>query len=341
MALWRPTIKHIPALAIALAACFTLAQASTPIMPLEQVKPGMKGKGRTVFLAGDIEEFDVLILGIIANNQPKRNIILAKFSGRGLEQTGIIQGMSGSPVYIDGKLIGAVAYSFPFSKEPIGGITPIGEMLAVAEEPGPAKPSGVPSLPLQSSLSLADVIGAAKERLGVRPAVFTQGQALIPIGIPLIFGGFSRGVIEEARSLFSGWGFSPTNWGASGQTFGDAQTAGVTLREGDPIAVELVGGDLRVAAVGTVSHVDGDRVLAFGHPSTTWEGGLCGRGQRPGRCPKSGKLVQAGRGGEARGTFSQDRTAGMLGEVGRARRRSRWKSVLPRPEAGSRNSGSS
>jgi len=84
-------------------------------MPLEQVKPGMKGKGKTVFLAGEIEEFDVEILGIIANNQPKRNIILARLSGRGLEQTGIIQGMSGSPVYLDGKLVGAIAYSFAFS----------------------------------------------------------------------------------------------------------------------------------------------------------------------------------------------------------------------------------
>jgi hypothetical protein len=288
-------------------------------MPLEQVKPGMKGKGRTVFLAGDIQEFDVSILGIIANNQPKRNIILARFSGRGLEQTGIIQGMSGSPVYIDGKLIGAVAYSFPFSKEPIAGITPIGEMLAVAEETGPAKPSGVPALPLQTSLSLADVMAAAGERFAMRPTVFAQGQALSPIGIPLVFGGFSRAVIEEARPLFASWGFSPMDWGAYGQSGGAAPTAEMSLREGDPVAVELVGGDLRVAAVGTVSYVDGDRILAFGHP--LYNLGKVDYAMAEASIlavvpslESSFKLATAGR---RLGRFSQDRTAGMLGEIGK------------------------
>src|SRR4030042_5192251 len=110
----KKTIKHLTALAVIWSVCLGLVQASTPTMPLEQVKPGMKGKGKTVFLAGEIEEFDVEILGLIANNHPKRNIILARLSGKGLERTGILQGMSGSPVYIDGKLIGAIAYSFPF-----------------------------------------------------------------------------------------------------------------------------------------------------------------------------------------------------------------------------------
>jgi hypothetical protein len=288
-------------------------------MPLEQVKPGMKGKGRTVFLAGDIEEFDVEILGLIANNQPKRNIILARLSGKGLESTGIIQGMSGSPVYIDGKLIGAIAYSFPFSKEPIAGITPIGEMLAVAESPGPAKPSAVPSLPLQTSLSLADLIAVVKDLVATRPAVFSRGQTLAPIGVPLVFGGFSRAVVEEARPLFARWGLNPMDSGTPGQSVAVAPAAGMTLREGDPVAVELVGGDLRSAAVGTVTYVDGERVLAFGH--SLYNLGKVDYTMAAANVvvivpslENSFKLATAGM---RLGRFLQDRTAGLLGELGR------------------------
>ncbi|NTU51622.1 MAG: hypothetical protein HGA94_04185, partial [Candidatus Aminicenantes bacterium] len=104
-------------------------------MPLAQVKPGMKGRGRSVFQGQAIEEFEAEILGVLANVQPKRNVILARLRGRGLESTGVISGMSGSPVYIDGKLIGAVAYGFSFQKEAIAGITPIEEMLAVGAAP--------------------------------------------------------------------------------------------------------------------------------------------------------------------------------------------------------------
>jgi len=109
------------------------AEAVSVIMPLSQVKAGMAGKGKSVFEANKIEEFDAEILGVLENYQPKRSLILARLSGRGLENTGVIEGMSGSPVYIDGKLIGAVAYSFPFAKEPIAGITPIEEMIAVSK----------------------------------------------------------------------------------------------------------------------------------------------------------------------------------------------------------------
>jgi SpoIVB peptidase S55 len=288
-------------------------------MPLEQVKTGMKGKGRTVFLAGNIEEFDVEILGIISNNQPKRNIILARLSGQDLERTGIIQGMSGSPVYIDDKLVGAVAYSFPFSKEPIAGITPIGEMLAVVERPTPARPAAAASLPLRTSLSLADLIAAVKDVAGTKPAIFSKGRALSPIGVPLVFGGFSPAVVEEARPLFNGWGLVPMEMGLAGQSRTVLPSPAAALREGDPVAVELVGGDLSSAAVGTVTYVDGDRVLAFGHPLYN-----LGKVDYPmarasvmaivPSVESSFKLAAAG---ERIGRFTQDRTAGMLGELGR------------------------
>ena len=288
-------------------------------MPLEQVKPGMKGKGRTVFLAGEIEEFDVEILGVIANNQPKRNIILARLSGRGLESTGIIQGMSGSPVYLDGKLVGAIAYSFAFSKEPIAGITPIGEMMAVAEEPAPAKPVGAASFPLRSSLSLADLLAAVKEAAGARPAVFSQGRALSPIGVPLVFGGFSPAVVEQARPLFNGWGLVPMETGVVGQARAADSPIASPLREGDPVAVELVGGDLSSAAVGTVTYVEGDRVLAFGHPlyNLGKVDYSMARASVIAVVPSVETSFKLAAAGERVGRFSQDRTAGMSGELGR------------------------
>src|SRR6185437_3238274 len=112
--------------------------------PLKDVKPGMKGVGKTVFAGGRVVDFQVDILGVIENTSPKQAIVLARLSGGPLAETGVIQGMSGSPVYIDGKLLGAVALGFPFSKEPIAGIQPIEAMLADATFSAPPPASARP-----------------------------------------------------------------------------------------------------------------------------------------------------------------------------------------------------
>src|SRR5580765_7237404 len=104
-------------------------------MPLKDIKPGMRGTGRTVFNGNKIEDFQVEILGVLDNIGPKESLILARLSGGPLEHTGVMQGMSGSPVYIDGKLIGAVAMAFPFAKDPIAGIRPIEAMLRTSTSP--------------------------------------------------------------------------------------------------------------------------------------------------------------------------------------------------------------
>src|SRR6188508_1142904 len=103
-------------------------------MGVDEVRSGMKGVGRTVFEGTAIQEFQVEIMGVLKNVQPKQDLILARLSGGPLEKTGVIQGMSGSPVFIDGRLIGAVAYSFPFAKDPIAGIQPIGQMFDVLDK---------------------------------------------------------------------------------------------------------------------------------------------------------------------------------------------------------------
>ncbi|MBU4203829.1 MAG: hypothetical protein KKD59_07770, partial [Acidobacteria bacterium] len=132
--------------------------AAEELMPVSQVKAGMKGKGRTVFLGNTIEEFDVEILGVLNNISPKRHVILARLSHPVIDKAGNIQGMSGSPVYIDGKLVGAVAYSIGnFTKETIAGITPIADMMDVQEKKG-ERSSLPPRYPLQKELSLDDMM---------------------------------------------------------------------------------------------------------------------------------------------------------------------------------------
>src|SRR5438094_399495 len=117
--------------------------AQTAFFPLKDLKPGMRGTGRTVFSGNRIEDFQVEILGVLENVGPKESLILARLSGGPLEHTGVMQGMSGSPVYIEGKLVGAVAMAFPFAKDPIAGIRPIQDMMRVpaSGEPAPS-PSG-------------------------------------------------------------------------------------------------------------------------------------------------------------------------------------------------------
>ena len=288
-------------------------------MPLENVKAGMKGKGRTVFLGGEVEEFDAEILGIIKHNQPKRSVILARLSGHGLEDTGIIQGMSGSPIYIDGQLIGAVAYSFPFAKEPIAGITPIEEMLAISEKPLQARFPVASASPLRTSLTLDDLMAFHADLAKMRPSSLSQGQTLTPIAVPLIFGGFSRGVVEAARPFLTRSGFNPMSAGSEVQAASSLPPAETTLKEGDPVALELVSGDLTSAAYGTVTYIDGERVLAFGHP-------LYNLGKVDFAMAKADVLAvipslqnsfKLAASGVRLGRFSQDRTAGLLGELGK------------------------
>src|SRR5512139_1784723 len=134
MARMRRSVFFLVAAAGLSAAPLLAAEA----MPLSEVRPGMQGVGRTVFEGARVDEFGVRILGVLENAVgPRQSLILARLEGGPLAQTGVIAGMSGSPVFVDGKLVGAVAYSFPFGKEPIAGITPIGDMLAAARSAAP------------------------------------------------------------------------------------------------------------------------------------------------------------------------------------------------------------
>jgi hypothetical protein len=297
-------------------------EAASIIMPLVEVKAGMKGKGKSVFEAGRIEEFDAEILGVLENYRPKRNMILARLRGRGLETSGVIEGMSGSPVYVDGKLVGAVAFSFPFSKEPIAGITPIEEMLAIEHAPGVPGPGAAVPLPVEKSLTLDDLLALYKKSRGPNPASAPTPESFLKLNVPVLLGGFSTPAFERASAFFSGLGFQPVRAGSAGQSGDHPILSGLRLQEGEAVGVQLMGGDLDMTAVGTVTYVDGDKVLAFGHPFYN-----LGAVDFPMTrvniftvVPSVQSSFKLGATGPMVGRISQDRTAGAYGELGKAPR---------------------
>lgn len=297
---------------------FSGAQESSPILPLNQIKPGMKGKGKTVFEGNKIEEFEVEILGIIENVQPKKNIILAKLMGKRLAETGVISGMSGSPVYVGGKIIGAVAYSFPFAKEAITGITPIGEMLSISSEKV-SKSSFSPRIPLKKHLDLEELFELNKEYFVSRSSFLSEGQTFKPLSVPLVFSGFSSRIFEQAKSFFSKLGFNSVMGGPSSQEQDKISSPDLTLREGDPVCVQLVRGDQSIAAVGTVTYVDGNRILAFGHP--VYNLGAVDFAMTKAKVitvvPSLSTSFKLAVPEAMIGKFTQDRASGLLGELGK------------------------
>jgi len=257
--------------------------AATPLMPLSEIKPGMVGISRTVFQGTRVEEFRAHIIGVVENVMgPRRNMILARLEGGPLAQTGVIAGMSGSPVYIDGRLIGAVAYSLgSFPKEPIAGITPIDEMTEEARLTTP-RPAAA-RVQLEFPLTRDNLVAAFRHALNWnRPFADRASDAqlvgatsiagfgrevatmLRPIATPLVMGGFEPDFGAMLSAAFQDQGFVPTS-APAGARPGDMPFEG-PLKPGDALGVTFVSGDLLLGSTGTVTHIDGDHVYAFGHP---------------------------------------------------------------------------
>ena len=330
--IFRRTLRAF--LAPAALALLASASAASPALQtappaatlsVDQVKAGQRGKGRTVFERDAVEEFDVEILGVLKNNSPKRDVIIARLRGGNLESTGVIAGMSGSPVYIDGKLVGAVAFSFNFAKEAIAGITPIGEMLEIAKEearPGPASGSAA-EIPFKPSLRLDELLALSRDLLPSREPLSASGPSLNPLPVPLVFGGFSPSVVEKAGPLFTRLGFRPQSAGGSVQSLIKPAVPGPEpLRPGDPVTLQLVSGDLDLSAVGTVTYVVGNKVLAFGHP--LYNLGPAEYAMAKARIiavvPALDNSFKIAATGETIGAFTRDRNAGVYGEIGRTPR---------------------
>jgi len=289
--------------------------AEVPVMTFDEVQRGMKGTGRTVFDGTEVETFHVEILGKLPKIAPDQNLILGRCSGGPLEQTGVLAGMSGSPVMVDGKLVGAVAYTWGFSKEAIAGITPIEEMLAISEIPESQELRTGSLAPQPRHFELLrdpeQAAGYLQERWR---SLLGPTRGLLPIALPLAVSGVGYRGLERLRPELVHAGFLPMLAGSAGD---DAAPA-PRLQPGSAIGLKLVRGDLEFTATGTATWIDGDEVLAFGHP-------LFGLGEVD--LPLTGATVQAllpSLQQSARiatplaeiGALRQDRSSGVLGRLG-------------------------
>ncbi|MCE1203460.1 MAG: hypothetical protein LWW79_02485 [Holophagaceae bacterium] len=230
--------------------------AQTPAtMGVGEIRAGMKGFGRTVFQAGKIDRFEFEVLGVQKNAAPGRSRIMVRASGGPLADTGILAGMSGSPCYIDGKLIGALSTGIAFEKEPIGGITPIAEMLDQLRDIPELAPSRTPLI--LPKLEPPKVLKAAL--LGQMLDFNTLAGESDPQALPMALAGSPLGA--DAQRLWSGW---PVTFTAVPTLAGGREDAS-PIEPGGMAAITLMQGDLDLAASGTITYVSGKRVLLFGH----------------------------------------------------------------------------
>ena len=216
--------------------------AAPRIFPLKDIRAGQHGVGRTVFSGSRVEEFQVEILGVLENIGPRESIILARLKGGPLENTGVMQGMSGSPIYIDGRLAGAVALGFPLSKEAIAGIRPIEEMLQVDPD---------------RKVNLASVAPLRQ--------VMAGNARLEEIATPVSFSGFTAATLDHFGAQLRALGMDPRQGVSGGGKPNDALGDPRSLEPGSMISVQLLSGDMSVGADGTVTAIDGNRIYAFGH----------------------------------------------------------------------------
>ncbi len=323
---------------------------------VEELKRGDRCVGRTVFVGTEVEEFELEILGVVRGAAPGTDLIIGRAEGALLESTGILEGMSGSPVYKNGRLIGAIASTWQFSKEPIAGITPIGEMLPALElmdaeghaggRPGLDGLPGLAMLPegerAASSLArICDMAGMLDRRTDthtVPPAVAFGDRRLSPIAAPLVVSGADPDYIHRASRVLGpgvtpllGSGIAPGPAArtdiAPGVAPGSAAVPGSSsgagredgeLKPGSAVGVQFVRGDANWTAIGTVTHLDGDRLLAFGHPLFN-----VGAIDMPmvavyvhAVMPLQSMSFKYASGGELLGTMKEDRNRAVAGVVG-------------------------
>ncbi len=256
------------------------------IMPLSEIHPGMKGYGLTVFSGTTPERFEVEVIDVLKNFQPKQDLILVKTKHPRLEVTKVVAGMSGSPIYLNDRMIGAYAYGWSFGSEPVAGVTPIRNMLDELARPLPERIDGWPlkllpqarvktpesanrhasfdsSHRFQGALAAYDVQEHAAQLARSLGSDSHTLSALIPVSTPILMGGMSSRAIAYAQQLMAPLGLEPLQAGGGGAQEASAPTHYV---DGGAIGVQLVRGDMNAMGLGTVTRVEGDKLVAFGHP---------------------------------------------------------------------------
>ncbi len=224
------------------------AKKYSDIMPLNKIKPGMKGFGKTVFQGIKIEKFNVEIIGVLKGVRPKSGLILAKISGKTVDKAGVIAGMSGSPIYINNKIIGALAFSWAFSKEPIAGITPIEDMLDIWNM---KKPQHLDSF----NMNYFNNLYADSD---------DKNSNLKPIATPIMISGLSEHSINIFKKDFADFNLIPMLGGSAGND--NSLPVPKKFEPGAAVGVNLISGDLNASGIGTVTYVDKNKILIFGHP---------------------------------------------------------------------------
>jgi hypothetical protein len=289
-----PSSRAVPAAPVrATAETLYRELAGRPLMPLAEVKEGMEGEAWTVFRGTTPEPFKVRVVAVLRSFLPKQDLVLVRALDPRVEHSGIVAGMSGSPVYIEGKLVGAIAYAWSFAKDPIGGVTPISSMLADAARPLRG-PEGQPAEPPSPSIPEPQpgpepmpppqpLRGTRRDEARGPVAVAAAETHLSPVAVPLAVAGFPPHVLEEAASWLVPLGLTPWQGGGTGSLAGGGAVAGAAVAAGgaampsgpmaagagrapggrrserplvgpgSAIGVELVRGDLSAVAVGTVT----------------------------------------------------------------------------------------
>lgn len=243
-------------IAASLSIAANLLAQSPETLPLDQVRPGMQGYAYTIFAGDQVEKFDLEVIGVMPNFLgPRQSIILVQLKGPKVERTGVVAGMSGSPVYLEGKLAGALSLKLGiFTKDPIAGVTPIADVVHP-----PAETTGSTS-GYQQSAPL-DSVAAAVNNPSFSASAFPSGSSLQPIETPLVFSGFQAATLQQFAPQIQTYGFVAAQGGTAPPRPEDAH-----LVAGDMAGMVLVQGDASINAACTVTAVQADRVYLCGHP---------------------------------------------------------------------------
>ncbi|HEY4709171.1 MAG TPA: hypothetical protein VIH46_03295 [Candidatus Acidoferrales bacterium] len=272
--------------------------------PLSDVKPGLKGVVYTIFEGDQVEKVDLEVIGVLHNAVgPKLDIILVRLLGDKVHQTGVVAGMSGSPVYFEGKLAGALSLKLGnFTKEAIGGVTPIADMQEIEQGPAPTSPASAGN---SARVALPDEFAMDTSTV--------SGRFLVPIETPLVTSGLYPETLARFGKDFASWGMTTMAGGSAAPSPDDAK-----LEPGDMVGIDLVEGDLSISSGCTVTTVVGNQILACGHP-------LFGFGtvQMPlsrahvimtlASAAASTKIISTG---ATIGTLTQDRQTAVMGTLG-------------------------
>jgi hypothetical protein len=290
------------------------AQTSQVTIPIRDIHTGMRGVAYTVFQGVKPEPMDVEVLGVLHNvNGPKGDIILVRLHGPKVEYTGVVAGMSGSPVYLDGKLAGALAFRIgEFSKEPIAGVTPIADMLEInALDKSPAEEASAAQPAITNAAGKTSAPG-----IGVSSGLLQNfADVLKPIETPLVFNGFSEDAVRQFAPQFASAGIVPVM--GAGSVSEEKQPE--PLEAGSAVSAILVRGDMDIAATCTVTYIDPQRLLACGHPLLQF-GSVdlpMNKAQVLATLPSPLNAFKIVNTTERAGVFVQDRHTGIMGVFGK------------------------